>query len=52
MLDFGHIADEPFIVHKVEKLLQLIQVGNVFFSNALEEIGRTNVRMGKRRAFQ
>lgn len=43
LLDFCHVPDEAFIFHKVQEFLQLIQVGDVVFPNALEEeMGREN----------
>lgn len=35
LFDFGNIPDEGVIVHKVQKLLQLVQVADVVLTNPL-----------------
>lgn len=36
LFDFGYVPDESVIIHKVQKLLQLVQVTDVILSNFLE----------------
>lgn len=36
LFDFGYVPDESVIIHKVQKLLQLVQVTDVILSNFLK----------------
>lgn len=38
LFDFGHIPNEGVIVHKVQELLQLVQVSDVVLTNSLNNM--------------
>lgn len=38
LFNFGNIPDEGIIIHKIQKLLQLVQVPDVVFTNPLNNM--------------
>jgi len=45
LFDFGNVADEGIVVHKLEKVLELVQVSDVIVTDSLT-IGHIDKRIG------